>query len=56
MSLLIYFEEHPDMSAARRRERQLKGWSGAKKDELIAAINPERRDLFDDPAGSMAEL
>jgi len=49
---LVYFERLPDMDAARRRERQLKGLSRAKKDALIIAANPLRRDLFDGTGGS----
>lgn len=45
---LMWFERHPDMDAARCRERQLKGLSREKKEELIQAANPDRRDLFDD--------
>jgi len=42
---LVYFERLPDMDAARRRERQLKGLSRAKKEALISAVNPDRREL-----------
>jgi len=42
---LVYFERVRDMEAARSRERQLKGLSRAKKEALIDAANPERRDL-----------
>jgi len=42
---LVYFEEHPDMAVARRRERQLKGFRRAKKDAIVAATNPDRRNL-----------
>ena len=45
---LVYFEAHPDMAAARQRERQLKGLNRAKKDVLVTSLNPERRDLFDE--------
>ena len=45
---LIYFEVHSDMTAARLRERQLKGLSRAKKNALIAGVNCERRDLTDE--------
>ena len=44
---LVYFERLPDMDAARRRERQLKGWSRTKKDALVTSSNPRRCDLFD---------
>ncbi len=43
---LVYFERLADIDAARRRERQLKGMSRAKKDGIVMAVNPERRDLF----------
>ena len=43
---LVYFEQLPDMDAARQRERQIKGLSRAKKDALINAANPDRRELF----------
>ena len=33
------------MEAARRRERQLKGLSRAKKDAIVIAANPNRSDL-----------
>ena len=45
---LVYFEVHSDMTAARLRERQLKGLSRAKKETLITSINRERRDLTDE--------
>lgn len=45
---LVYFEEQPGMDAARRREHQLKGLSRAKKDALVRASNPCRRDLFEE--------
>ena len=37
---LIYFERHSDMDSARRRERELKGKTRAKKDLLIKSVNP----------------
>lgn len=33
---IIYVEEHPDRSSAARREAQLKRWSRAKKEALVA--------------------
>ena len=33
---LAFSEQHPNRHAARARERQLKGWSRAKKDALVA--------------------
>ena len=38
---LLYFEETRDIHAALAREKQLKGWSRAKKLELIASENPQ---------------
>ena len=34
--VLAYFEQHPDRGAALKRERQLKRWTRAKKEALIA--------------------
>jgi len=45
---LVYFEGHPDMDAARQRERKIKGLTRAKKDVLIDKANCERRDLFNE--------
>jgi putative endonuclease len=28
---ILYFEPHPDLASARKREQQLKGWTRAKK-------------------------
>ena len=45
---LVYFEAFPDPQLAIAREKQLKNWSRAKKDALIAKANQEWRDLFDE--------
>ena len=42
---LVYFEEFADIEAAIAREKQLKGWKRAKKDALIAKMNPGMKDL-----------
>ena len=42
---LVYFEVAPNRRAALERERQIKGWSRAKKLDLIAKVNPAWRDL-----------
>jgi predicted GIY-YIG superfamily endonuclease len=44
---LIYFEAYSDPRTAIAREKQLKHWSRAKKEALIARRNPEWRDLFE---------
>jgi putative endonuclease len=43
---LIYFEAYSDPTSAIAREKQLKRWSRAKKEALIARRNPEWHDLF----------
>jgi len=45
---LVWFEPHNDIRAAIAREKQLKNWKRDWKDELIDAMNKERRDLSDD--------
>ncbi|MTI40996.1 GIY-YIG nuclease family protein [Fulvivirga lutimaris] len=42
---LVYFEEHNDISRAIAREKQLKNWQRAWKDELIEEDNPNWIDL-----------
>ncbi|MFL6521515.1 MAG: GIY-YIG nuclease family protein [Chthoniobacterales bacterium] len=45
---LVYFEAYADPRSAIEREKQLKKWSRAKKDALIATRNPEWRDLLNE--------
>src|SRR5258708_5218781 len=42
---LVYFEIYERIEQAIAREKQLKGWRRAKKDALIARMNPELKDL-----------
>ena len=42
---LVFMETYPDPVQAITREKQLKGWSRAKKLKMIRAVNPEWRDL-----------
>ena len=42
---LVYFEETPDVNVAIAREKQLKGWTRAKKNALIETMNPDWTDL-----------
>lgn len=42
---LVYYERFSDVRDAIAREKQLKGWSRKKKDELIATKNPDWKDL-----------
>jgi len=45
---LVYFEEHPTMASAIRREKQIKSWKRAWKVRLIEERNPYWRDLWDE--------
>ncbi len=47
MTRLVYAESTSDVIAAIRREKQIKGWSRARKIELIRSLNPDWRDLGD---------
>ena len=42
---LVYVEESGDVVAAIEREKRIKGWTRAKKNELVTLMNPEWRDL-----------
>ena len=48
--LLAWYEVGGDMQGAMEREKQIKAGSRAKKLELIEAMNPEWRDLWDEIA------
>ncbi len=45
---LVYYEQFEDMESAILREKQIKGGSRKKKDQLIDGFNPEWRDLYED--------
>ncbi|WP_035994991.1 GIY-YIG nuclease family protein [Leptolyngbya sp. KIOST-1] len=45
---LAFFEEAGNVRDAIAREKQIKGWTRAKKIALIESINPEWKDLSDD--------
>ena len=42
---LVYFDSTPDVSAAIEREKQIEGWTRAKKIALIENTNPTWEDL-----------
>ncbi|WP_322865732.1 GIY-YIG nuclease family protein [Aquicoccus sp. G2-2] len=42
---LVWFEEHTDFDTSLRRERSLKRWRRAWKDQLILSANPHWRDV-----------
>ena len=45
---LVYYEDYPDPSSAIAREKQLKGWTRAKKNALVEKMNPRWHDLGED--------
>ena len=45
LSKLVYLEETKDIQFALKREKQLKGWTRAKKEELINKYNTKWLDL-----------
>ena len=47
-TILVWYELHSSRHAAFRRERWIKKWNRAWKLELIEAMNPGWRDLFED--------
>ena len=55
---LVWYEAHPTMLEAIRREKQIKGWRRDWKLELVEAENPAWRDLsegwFDVPEGPLS--
>ena len=42
---LVYYDCTTDVYAAITREKQIKGWTRTKKNELVSSFNPEWRDL-----------
>ena len=42
---LVYFDSTTDVKVAIEREKQIKGWTRAKKNDLITSINPDWKDL-----------
>jgi putative endonuclease len=45
---LVYVEVFHDVGNAIRREKEIKGWTRAKKDALIRSVNPGWKDLSAD--------
>jgi putative endonuclease len=44
-SRLVYCEATPNVLAAIRREKQIRGWTRRRKQELIETLNPDWKDL-----------
>ena len=42
---LVYYEYTPDIKAAIKREKELKGWRRDKKNQLVESANPQWLDL-----------
>lgn len=51
VKMLVWIENFPDMSAAIKREKQIKEWRRTWKLELIEKSNPDWRDLYEDLCG-----
>jgi putative endonuclease len=45
---LVWYEAHPTMISAIRREKAIKKWRREWKLKLIEAFNPEWKDLYDE--------
>jgi putative endonuclease len=43
---LVYFEHTTDVYAAISREKQIKSWNRARKNALVASMNPNWDDLY----------
>lgn len=43
---LLYYEICPDSFVAIEREKQIKGWSRKKKNDLVNTMNPQWQDLY----------
>ena len=43
---LVCFEQTTDVRAALEREKQIKSWKRAKKNQLVESMNPTWRDLY----------
>ena len=42
---LVYFDNTSDIRAAIAREKQIKGWTRQRKNELVETMNPQWEDL-----------
>ena len=44
---LVYYDNTTDVKSAIEREKQIKGWTRQKKNDLIEEANPTWDDLFE---------
>jgi putative endonuclease len=51
VKMLVWFESHPSMQEAIRREKQIKEWQRGWKIELIEKMNPTWQDLYIERCG-----
>ena len=42
---LVYYEYCSDINAAIAREKQIKGWTRPKKNDLVSSVNPEWKEI-----------
>ena len=52
---LVYYETTGDIATAITREKQLKGWTRARKDALVASMNPQWEELLPEVGDSSAQ-
>jgi putative endonuclease len=45
---LVYFEYTSDVNSAIAREKEIKGWTRQKKNQLVEAANPSWKDLAEE--------
>ncbi len=45
---LVYYDYTTDVYQAISREKQIKGWTRKKKNELVESFNPKWKDLYDE--------
>ena len=46
LDCLVYYELFQNITDAIAREKQIKGWSRKKKNELVCQFNPQWEDLY----------
>jgi len=45
LTVLVYYEQFPDVRDAISREKQIKTWTRRRKNELVGTLNPRWTDL-----------
>jgi putative endonuclease len=45
-NILVYYEGYDDINLAIQREKEIKGWTRKKKEELIQSMNPRVENLY----------